>query len=55
MSINSVEVRLIDIGWLYANEKNFLDFAVILHETGQNSIFETEFVKTLIEVFWKKN
>ena len=55
MSINPVEVRMIDIGWLYANEKNFLDFAQILYENGQNSVYETEFVKTLLEVFWKRN
>ena len=30
MTINTVQVRLLDLGWLYANDKVFLDFIAIL-------------------------
>ena len=30
MTINTVQVRLIDLGWLYADKKVFLDFVAVL-------------------------
>lgn len=45
-----------DLGWLYANAKVFLDFIDVLVETdSQSDIFASEFVKTLLDVFWQEN
>lgn len=52
MTINTVHVRLIDLGWLYADEKVFLDFVGILQEIDSSDLYASEFVKTLIQVFW---
>ena len=53
VSVTTVKVRMIDIGWLYSDEKSFLDFAKILHYADNDQIINTEFMKALLDVFWK--
>ena len=55
-SINTVKVELLDIGWLYADSNGFLDFVQVLDKASQNNkeLFDTQFVKTLLNVFWEK-
>ena len=55
MTINTVQVRLLDLGWLYANAGDFLDFIGILQNSEASEIFKSEFVKTLLDVFWNEN
>ena len=55
MSISNVRVRLLDLGWLYANSNDFLGFIEILDDSKSNDIYATEFVKTLLDVFWNEN
>ena len=51
MTINTVQVRLLDLGWLYANAGDFLDFIGILQNSEASELFKSEFVKTLLDVF----
>ena len=54
MTISSVEVRLIDIGWLFVGGNSFPNLAKVLNQIDSDLIFDTEFVHALLEVFWKK-
>ena len=53
--MNTVEVSILDLGWLYADNKMFLDFVSILNSIGEQDIYMTDFVKALLEVFWNQN
>ena len=52
---HEVNVRLLDIGWLYSNKKSFLEFIQVLDASKRPDLMMTDFVKTLLEVFWEKN
>lgn len=52
---HEVNVRLLDIGWLYSNKKSFLEFIQVLDASKRSDLMMTDFVKTLLEVFWEKN
>ena len=54
MTISQVEVRLIDIGWLFSGGKSFLNFAAILNDLDKDVVNDTEFVTALLEVFWRR-
>ena len=53
--IKNVKVKFLDLGWLFADEKNFLDFIDILQNSKNNDIYMTYFVKTLLDVFWTEH
>ena len=56
MTINTVQVRLLDLGWLYADGNVFLDFIDVLQSADYSQdIFASEFIKTLLDVFWRDN
>ena len=46
---------MIDIGWLFSCGSTFLDFANLLNDQDKDAVNDTEFVKAILEVFWKKN
>ena len=46
---------MLDLGWLFADEKNFLDFIDILQNSKNNDIYMTNFVKTILDVFWTEH
>ena len=50
-----MQVRLLDLGWLYANSNDFLGFIEILNNSKSNDIYATDFIKTLLDVFWNEN
>ena len=52
---NSVNVRILDIGWIYANSGVFLDFVEILDGANKVELFETKFISSLLDVFWVVN
>lgn len=45
-------MSFLDLGWMYANDKIFLDFVKVLNGLGNTDIFMTDFIKTLLEVYW---
>ena len=53
--INTVKVKFLDLGWLFADEKIFLDFIDILKNSNRDDIYMTNFVKTLLDVFWTEH
>ena len=52
MVLAPVKVRLLDLGWLYANKKNFRDFFQVLRELKSDELCSSEFIITLLDVFW---
>lgn len=43
---------MIDIAWLYADKKAFLDFIDVLINVNDNKLLMTDFVKAMLDVFW---
>lgn len=50
-----VEVRLLDLTWLLADRKTFVDFISILDEASNDQIYTTELIKDLLIEFWDEN
>ena len=46
---------MLDIGWLYADKKAFLDFVDVLSEVRDKNIFMTYLTKTLLDIFWNNH
>ena len=52
---NYVTVQKLNVGWLFKDGKDCLDLVRILNESSKNTrIFDTEFVNTLLEQFWRE-
>ena len=51
--MRAIIVKRIDIKWLMQSGGKFLDLPPILNETDNESIFQTEFVKKVLEEFWE--
>lgn len=49
-----VNVQILDISWMLRDRKNFVLFTGTLDEADE-SIYETEFIKVLLEQFWADN
>ena len=47
-----MKVRQLDIGWLYADKKDFLEFVRILTQCSNKEIYTSELVKSLLEINW---
>lgn len=47
-----MKVRLLDIGWLFADNKDFLHFVHVLNSCSNKELYMTDFVKALLEVYW---
>ena len=45
---------MIDIGWLFSCGKTFLHFAEALNDQDRDAVNDTDFVKYILDVFWKK-
>lgn len=52
---NVVEVQVLDVGWLVANEKTFLDFSLVLHSINRSELFVSDLIKVLVDVYWVEN
>ena len=55
MQDTPVKVYILDIGWLYADKKAFLDFVDILKEVRDKNVFMTDLTKVLLDIFWNEN
>ena len=47
-----VEVTVLDIGWLLSNCQSFLTFSITLQATKGLGIYQSEFLKVLVDQFW---
>lgn len=50
-----MKVTLFDLGWLYADGKNFLNFVNILNDINDKELYMTDFTKTLLDIFWSQH
>ena len=50
-----VEVRILDLSWMLRGKKDFVEFVKILGESGNEQIYTTELVNTLLDEFWMDN
>ena len=48
-------MRLLDLTWLLANCKNFVNFVNILGDSSSEQIYTTELISTLLDEFWEEN
>ena len=55
LQTHMVNVKMIDIAWIFANEAYFLDFATALNNEGQADLYMTHFVKIMTQVYWSYN
>lgn len=55
LQTHMVNVKMIDIAWIFANEAYFLDFATALNNEGQADLYMTNFVKIMTQVYWSYN
>lgn len=55
LQTHMVNVKMIDIAWIYANEHYFLEFATAIDHTGQADLYMTHFVKIMTQVYWSYN
>lgn len=55
LQTHMVNVKMIDIAWIFANEAYFLDFATALNNEGQADLYTTHFVKIMTQVYWSYN
>ena len=55
MVSTNVTVRVIDVEWLFKEDKDFLDFALILKSFEKDNLFRTKFVRALTKEFWVPN
>jgi len=46
---------MIDISWLLASKKSFVDFAKTLHDLNVKNLYESESIKALTKEFWQEN
>ena len=54
MMMHSVNVRMMEIKWLHANDKDFLSLVEILNDTKNKAILRTEFVSSLLSGYWDR-
>ena len=50
-----VEVVMLNIGWLTANRKTFVDFVKTLRKSKTDKIYSTEIIEVLLNEFWEEN
>ena len=55
LQAHMVKVKMIDISWLFTNQKTFLEFAQSLACSGRNDLYMTDFVKIMLDVYWTDN
>ena len=55
MVTTNVTVKVIDVEWLFKEDKDFLDFAQILKSFEKDNLFRTKFVRALTKEFWIPN
>lgn len=48
----SVDVAMMNLEWMKRDKKTFLDLVKILSETKNKAVFETDFVKNLLDQYW---
>ncbi len=46
---------MLDLGWMYSNRKSFLDFVLVMDSCKRKDLLMTEFVKTMLNVFWDEH
>ena len=46
---SQVEVTMLDIDWLLFNKSDFMEFSKNISETKNHKIYQTEFMKTLVD------
>ena len=51
-SLVEVEVKVLNLNWMFANNSSFSDFCRSLGNLNNEKIYSTEFVNNLIETFW---
>ena len=50
-----VNVKVIDIQWLYKDNKTFVDLVSAITHCERNAVFESSFVLNLLNQFWPEN
>lgn len=55
MTKAQVDVRLLNLSWLLADRKNFINFVGTLDDAQNDQIFTTELINTLLDNFWEEN
>ena len=55
MISTNVNVRVIDIGWLLKDDKDFLDLALILKKFEKDNLFRSKLVIALTHEYWTPN
>ena len=53
--LKATTVKVVDLGWILKDEKNFLLLTQILNLTANDQIFITTFVKQILDQMWDKN
>jgi len=48
-------VRLLDLSWLLADRKTFVNYITILEEATNDQIYSTELISSLLVEFWDEN
>ena len=49
----TLKVKVLNIGWMFKDKKNFLQLAKILEGCPDN-VFESLFIKKIFDEFWPK-
>ena len=49
-----VDVKIMDILWLYSGGNDFLKFVPILETCKLDKLYQTEFMRSLTNEFWTK-
>ena len=47
-----VDIRIIDIAWLFRDEQTFIDLVEPISKCERNAVFESVFVVNLLDMFW---
>ena len=50
-----VNVKQIDLEWLFANKKSFLEISKVLTDAGRTDLLMTDYVQIMLNVYWTEN
>ena len=53
--ITQVEVRMLNLSWLFKDQKNFIDFVRVVSNLKTDAIYSTELLHILLNAFWDEN